>query len=228
VPSESVNLGYSGSFLPSHHVVPNPVDIDKFLPNATASVTDLHLLLCVGQMRNEKGHLVLLQAFASIAPEFPEWNLRFVGEGELREQLERKIVTLRLQQRVQLACTSHDVRAEYVAASIVALPSYYESFGLVAAEALASGRAVIGFEDCQGIAEMIENGQNGMLIEPGEDRVASLANGLRQLMSDSKLRDRLGKQGPRSVQRFALEDVVTAWENLLAGLVARNRRGEAR
>jgi glycosyltransferase involved in cell wall biosynthesis len=106
--------------------------------------------------------------------------------------------------------------AEYAAASLVALPSRYESFGLVAAEALASGRALLAFDDCLGIAEIVENGRNGILVSARGERVAHLADGLRRLMGDAALRARLGAAGPSSVQRFDLPQVIDAWEAFLA------------
>ena len=105
---------------------------------------------------------------------------------------------------------------EYAAASVVAMPSRWESFGLATAEALASARPVIGFADCPGTNELIDDGVNGLLVEGGDHRVSHLVAGLRRLMLDASLRDALGARGPASVARFRGEEVTPVWEDFFA------------
>jgi len=168
----------------------------------------------------------ILRAFARVSGRFPDWTLRIVGDGDLRAQIEAEIDRLALRERVVLAGTTRDIASEYAIASLVVIPSLYESFGLVAAEALAAGRPVLAFDSCLGLAEMMRDGRNGLLVSGGGDRVAALASGLEALMGDRALRVRLGAAGPDSVQRFSVANVVDAWEQLflqLAGSPHRRR-----
>ena len=202
------------------HVLPNPIDLNQY-SRSKAPTAPPHLL-SVGRLDEEKNHIDLIRAFAQVSPDFPEWTLRIIGEGELREFLEAEIVRLGIQSRVTLPGVSRDVAAAYAAASVVVLPSLYESFGLVAAEALASERPVLSFDNCLGIAEMVKNEKNGILVSGGggsAKRVSNLAEGLARLMDDSELRVNLGHKGPASVQQYALQNVVDSWERFLLSLV---------
>jgi glycosyltransferase involved in cell wall biosynthesis len=98
------------------------------------------------------------------------------------------------------------------------MPSLYESFGLATAEALAHGLPAVGFADCPGTNELIENEVNGLLV-PAGDRVAGLAAALSRLIEDSDLRRRLGQAGPQSVARFSVDTIVAQWEELLRRVV---------
>jgi glycosyltransferase involved in cell wall biosynthesis len=107
-----------------------------------------------------------------------------------------------------------DVDREYAAAQLLVTPSRYESFGLVTGEAMSAGLPVIGFADCPGTNELIENGKNGLLVQ-ADDRVEGLAAALRRLMSSAELRVKLGAAGPGSVERFQPDAIVGRWKALL-------------
>lgn len=94
-------------------------------------------------------------------------------------------------------------------------PSYHpaEYFELVAAEALVSGLPVIGFVDCPGTNRLIKNGVTGILVSPGDDRVAALAESLS--LGDSELRERLGAAGG-DVGPYGIEAVLERCMALLA------------
>lgn len=219
VPSNPVRAQHPASIRPRVHVIPNAVACAQFAVVAPPPSRRQPLVLSAGRFMAQKNHVELLRAFASLADRFPDWSLKIVGDGELRADLEAEVIRLSLSHRVTLPGVARDMASEYAAASIVALPSLYESFGLVAAEALASGRPLIAFDHCLGIAEMVQNGVNGLLVPSTRDRVAHFASGLEQLMADSALRKRLAAAGPASVQRFALDGVLDTWESLLTRLV---------
>ena len=172
-------------------------------------------VLAVGRFFVEKNHKDLIAAFSQAATDFDGWTLRLAGDGELREELERQVRELGLSAKVQFAGTVRDIASEYAHADIVAVPSLHESFGLVTAEALAAGRPVVGFADCPGTRELVEHERNGLLVGVEPDRASALAAGLRRLMADEELRDRLGEAGPASIDRFSPGRVVDRWEQLL-------------
>lgn len=220
VPSEALLHQHSPAVRRFVHVLPNTVDIDTFIACQTTHPVQPPVILTVGRLMAEKNHLDLIRAFALLADEFPDWSLKIVGDGVLRSQLEGEITRLGLQQRITMPGVVRDVTKEYAGSSFVVLPSLYESFGLVAAEALASGRALLAFDHCLGIAEMVESGRNGLLVTAKPDRITSLADGMKRLMTDRKLREHLAAAGPPSVQRYAMMNVITQWEKWLLDHVA--------
>lgn len=218
VPTAAIRQEHAAHLRGKVHVLPNPVDLERFEAVQDEPPAHPPVILAVGRFMEEKSQVDLIRAFASLAAEFPQWQLRLVGEGPLRPLLEGEAERLGLGDRVRMPGVSRDVPAEYAAASIVAIPSRYESFGLVAAEALASRRAVIGFEDCVGIADIVRHEHNGLLAPASEDRVAQLAAGLRRLMNDEGLRVRLAAAGPDSVRRFGAQQVLDLWESFFESL----------
>lgn len=200
-------------------VMPNPVTGLGEADAQSPTEDDKPVLLCVGAFRKEKDHAVLIDAFAGIADAFPEWTLRIVGEGNLRPTLEEQIAAKGFGDRIQLPGSTRNIVAEYQKAAFVVLPSQYESFGLVAAEALGAGRAVLSFSECVGVSALVEDGKNGILVEGGathETRLAALQQGLRKLMGDAEVRQRLGAAGPASIQPYGIEPILDKWETLMS------------
>ncbi len=175
------------------------------------------ILLSVGRLEAQKDQRTLVAAFSQLRADFPEWRLRIVGEGELRPQLERQIAALGIGGRVDLPGSTDLIEEEYVRAQLFVIPSTYESFGLVTAEALAQGLPAVGFADCPGTNELIQPGVNGVLAQ-GADRVAALAASLRTMMSSPDLRLRYGKTAPATVVRFSIDSVTDRWERVLRSL----------
>jgi glycosyltransferase involved in cell wall biosynthesis len=175
-----------------------------------------YILLSVGRLDPQKDQATLIQAFRNLAATWPEWNLKILGEGPLRGELLAKVESLGLEGRVILPGATSNIAAEYRDADVFVLPSRYEAFGLVTVEAMSYGLPVVGFADCSGTNELIEDGINGYLVVPAADRVASLAQVLARLFGDPSLRLRMGESGMRKVTRMgSIFSVGDLWENLL-------------
>jgi glycosyltransferase involved in cell wall biosynthesis len=172
------------------------------------------VLLSVGRLEAQKDHSVLVNAFAQITEKVPDWDLRIVGDGALRAQLEAQILALGLANRVQLPGPTKDIWKEYSSAQLFVMPSRYESFGLATAEALSQGLPVIGFADCPGTNELVRPGENGVLVPPSGDRARSLAGAMLSLMKSEELRGRLAA-GSKPLEEYRLERVLDRWEHVL-------------
>lgn len=172
-------------------------------------------ILAVGRFSERKGHPTLLAAFASLADEFPGWSLRILGDGVLRPVLQREVERLGLQDRVSLPGAVSNVAQEMADASFFTLASKYESFGLVFAEAMACGKASVAFADCQGVSDVIDDGETGLLVK-GIDPVKSMADGLRRLMINEEQRRNMGELAKERVfVRFSIDQICDRWESIL-------------
>lgn len=177
------------------------------------------VLLNVGRFEPQKDQATLVRAFARIAPDHPDWDLRIVGDGSLRPELQSLSVELGIADRVAMPGIAKDIGAEYRAADTFVISSAYEAFGLVTAEAMSHGLPVVGFADCPGTNELIETNRTGVLVDPGRDRIASLASALSKLMADPALRQRLGVAGWEAIDsQFSPKYVCERWEGLLRPL----------
>ena len=138
-----------------------------------------------------------------------------MGKGPLQNDLQNLIFSLGLVERIVLGGVTPDISAEYEEASIFAVPSVYESFGLAMVEAMARGVPAVGFEDCPGINELIVDDVNGYLVQ-GADRILAYAGALRKLMIDRNARERMGMEARKTASKFSIDIIALQWEKFLA------------
>jgi glycosyltransferase involved in cell wall biosynthesis len=169
-------------------------------------------LLFLGDVLEHKGAFDLARAFARVADRFPRLRLAYGGAGAI-EAMRRLAVELGLRGRIE--CTgwleSQRKRAELAGATIFVLPSYMEGMPMALLEAMSFGLPTIA-TPVGGVPEVITPELNGLLVPAGD--IAALAAAIARLMSDSRLRQRLGRAARATIAtRFSLD---TAVERLLA------------
>ena len=170
-------------------------------------------IIAIGRLIRLKGYDLLLSAFAEAAEEFPEWQMDIFGQGPLREELEKQRDQLGLENRVHFRGITTDIDAELERSDIFVLASRIEGFPNVLLEAMAAGVAVIA-ADCRfGPGEIIDDGNNGLLV-PAEN-IPALTQALKRLMSDAGLRGKLGNAARVVQERYAEEKIVNRWKNLI-------------
>lgn len=147
-------------------VIPNTFDAGSFTVRDTPLSADT--LLSVGRLVDVKGHRVLIEALALLAPTRPGLRLRVVGEGPERGSLEALAARLGIADRVTFvgALDRERLAAEYRSADLFVLPSLREGFGVVLLESLASGTPVVA--TASGGPQGIVGPAEGELAEPGD------------------------------------------------------------
>jgi glycosyltransferase involved in cell wall biosynthesis len=152
-------------------VLPMPLVLDR-LPEPSPVPAD-GFVLGVGRLVPEKGFDVLIDAVALFeADERPD--LAIVGVGPERYALAQQAADAEVALHLPGAVAPAELSDWYRRARIVAVPSRREGFGLVAAEAAAAGRAVVG-SAVGGIPVVIKSGVSGLLVEPGDVHALSTA-----------------------------------------------------
>ncbi len=208
--SETIRDSYPAILRGKMVVMPNPVK----KPTGVAMGDAEKMILNVGRLDPQKDQETLIRAFKLLADTHPAWGVKIIGEGALEQRLKSLIAELGLQGRVELVPQTKKIDDFYRSATIFALPSRYESFGLATAEAMSYGVPPVGFADCPGTSELIEDGRTGILVEGG-DRVEAFAEGLAQLMVSPESRAELGTNARNAIARFSPDAVVGGWEALL-------------
>jgi 1,4-alpha-glucan branching enzyme len=180
-------------------VIPNGVDLVQF-PLGDEPPDPLQILY-VGRLVPQKGVDVLLRAFGAVLRRHPGARLLVAGDGQQRLYLERLARFLGVRQRVAfLGWQTRDaVAALYRASAVVAVPSRYEPFGLVALEAMASGRPVV-VGRVGGLPEIVEDEVSGFTVEIGDH--LDLAARLATLLSDPDLARTIGLEARRRAEQF--------------------------
>ena len=144
-----------------------------------------------------------------------QWQLIIVGDGILKKEIESKIKALNLQDSIILKPFTKDIEREYLSASIYAMSSHFEGFGMVLAEASSYGLPCLAFDVKTGPSDIIENEKSGFLVEDND--LQGYADKLMLLMCDENLRFNFGTKAKQLVsEKFSKESVLTLWENLFS------------
>lgn len=206
--AEKMNANWA---LHNLETIPNP--LARELPAISEICGERsNVLLSVGRLSREKGHDILLDAWADVREEFPGWRLRLVGDGPERNRLEAQATRLGLSSCLEFAGPARPVWPEYLSARIFVLPSRREGFPNALLEALACGCVCIASDCNSGPAELLKNGVLGQLYAPNtaEELAAALRSALRQSSSGANL---MAAEEVRS--QYAIDTIVDQWTGML-------------
>jgi glycosyltransferase involved in cell wall biosynthesis len=148
-----------------------------------------------GRFVHQKGVDMLLRAFATVVERVPQVRLLLAGDGPERQAVDRLIIELGVSSHVSLLghLPRVEVERHFASAWVQVVPSRFaESFGLVAVEAMMRGTAVVA-SACDGLTEIVRDGQTGFLVPPGNAR--ALSEALVRVLSNRELAEHLGKAG---------------------------------
>lgn len=174
-------------------------------------------VISIGRYTSDKGNDLLLQAWAIVEKQMPEWTLDIYGNGD-KEPYQKQIVELNIdRQRCHLHGPVTDVKKEYLSSSVFVLPSRFEGFGLVLIEAMACGVPVVSFDCDNGPRSIITNGVDGYLI-PSFD-IDAYAEKLILLMRDENLRRQMGKNARKTASRYDIDKIGQQWKQLFDELI---------
>ncbi|WBH17911.1 glycosyltransferase family 4 protein [Sphingomonas radiodurans] len=201
---------------------PNAVDVRPLVSSEPTASTILAVSR-LGAGEREKHVDKLIRALPSVISAIPDARLVVIGEGQLRGQLQELAVALEVSAHVALpgAVSREALDRAYAEASVFALPSAKEGFGIVYLEAWTTGLPVIG-ANRGAAAEVIEDGVDGFTIDP-ED-VPALANALIALLGDRARAAAMGAAGRAKVERLYSGEAFVANLGALLTDVARDRR----
>ena len=176
---------------------------------------DPPVILGFGRLVRDKGFDLAVRAFGSVRRRFPRARLVLAGEGAARPGLEQLVAELGLSESVSFlgAVPPDRVPALLDAASVVIVPSRWsEPFGLVALEAALMARPVVAAR-VGGLAEAVEDGTSGLLVEP--ESSVSLAEAMLYLLENPVLADRMGSTArERALQQFSWGRCVDEYDRL--------------
>lgn len=161
----------------------------------------------IAQFIPRKGHHFLLDVLPEVLEKYPDLQVRLFGQGPLTEEIESRIRHENLQGRVQLTGFRNDLERWLSCLDLVVHPAEMEGLGVSLLQAAAAGIAIIG-NRAGGIPEIVRDGENGLLIEPG-DKVG-WTNAMISLLSDAGLRQKMAEKGREIVTMHFSPKVMVA------------------
>ncbi|ACU06837.1 glycosyltransferase [Flavobacteriaceae bacterium 3519-10] len=190
-------------------VIPNPAEItDDRGPLIHKKI------LAAGRISPVKNFGDLIQAFAQLSADFPDWQLHFWGEDYIGTQakLQSQIDCLALADRICFMGVTDNLKARMQKYSIYAMTSETECFPMVLLESLSAGLPVVSYDSLTGPRHIIKDGEDGF-IAPHKN-LDIFTEKLRLLMRDENLRQQMGSKGRINVQRFSIDKVMQQWKDL--------------
>ncbi len=192
--------------------IPNAINKKKF-----ENVRDLALqkhrmphektILFVGRLTPQKGIEYLIRAVPLILKNHPDGKVIIVGEGWLRDSLERLASSIDKSERILFTgfLSEYELRNIMVSSDVLVLPSIYEPFGIVALEGMAAGIPVVASR-IDGLAEIISHDENGVLVYPKNPE--SIAWGVSRVLSNQNYAENLVRNAKKKLLETYNWDVI--------------------
>jgi len=193
-------------------IIPNGVDLDWIAFGEKRTFSDQRLLkgpviASVGRVTKSKGFQYLIQALPIVSQQFPEAKVVIAGEdfgflGDLRQLahdagVEKSVIFARL--------SREEIKGLYMDCDIVAIPSIYEGFPLVALEAMACGKPLVA-SDVGGLRDIIVPNMNGLLVPPADPE--KLAGAIISLIQNEHLSRDIGRRNACEAKKYSWDMIV--------------------
>lgn len=171
-------------------------------------------IAAVGRIDKNKNQKMLIEAFADIAMDYPDWCVRLYGEGEEAQFLKEYVNEKGLEKQIFFMGQVSNVAERIKEVSVFVLPSKCEGMPNALIEAMTLGTAVVSTDcPCGGPADLIDNGKNGILI-PVDDQNA-LKDALIRLIEDENYRREMAQNASEIRNRLHPDIVNKQWEDYL-------------
>ncbi|MEJ8734542.1 glycosyltransferase [Mediterraneibacter sp. ICN-202921] len=189
-------------------IIKNGVDITKFYSGKKASTLTL---INVGRFSPQKNHKLLIKCMANILKENKNIKLVLIGEGELKNEIEQLVSELKLNENVHFTGNVSNVEEYLAAADIYVMTSDYEGLPLSVIEAMAAGLPIVTTK-AGGVVNLVKDGQNGILVDVGDEE--AISDAVLNLIKDSEKRQEMGEKSQELAKEYSVERMVEEYEKL--------------
>ena len=202
-------------------IIQNPIFPSEDRANPGLSEKKNFQILFVGRLDPvQKQPAMLINAFARVAMNHPNWNLKIVGDGEAHETLKKLIHNTGLTSRIKLVPSTLTIKTLFMESDLFVIPSLWEGSPNSLAEAMAHGLPAVGF-DVDGVKQLIQHNITGWIV-PTIDQVA-LSNTLVQAMSAPKHLAKLGNEAQKATLLQTASVTYARWHKLITSADKKNK-----
>ena len=191
-------------------IVANGVTLEKYLPKKEYGLLDPVSLIHVGSFSPVKNHMCMIEAVQRLRDEGVSVRLRLVGDGMLRDEIERKIVECKLNEYVELCGVSSEIHKKLIESDIFVFPSKWEGIPMSLIEAMGTGLPIVA-SNVGGIKDMLKNEETALLINPASEE---LALAIVRLINDYGLRKTIGINAYKQSRKYSATTMASAYEKI--------------
>lgn len=191
--------------------IPNTLD---YYPKKVSDLEEKRII-SVGRLSEEKGYLDLIDVFSLVHQVYPDWKLDIIGDGNQKENLQKKIEEYGLNDFIILHGFQNK---EYInqllqKSSVYVMCSYTESFGIVLLEAFSFGIPCVAFDSARGATEIISNNWDGYLIKDRNKEI--MAKKVCELISNPNRRIIMGANGIKKANEYSMDEIRKYWIQII-------------
>lgn len=196
----------------------NILVISNPLPFNTEITSKLNhkIVLAVGRQSYQKAYDRLLKSWHIVHKKHPDWNLEIYGKIDENLKLQTQANNLGIGDTVNFHKPVKNIEDKYEQASIYAMSSRFEGFGMVLIEAMSYGLPCVSFDCPYGPSDIITDYKDGILIENGN--IQSFADAIIKLIENQSLRQDMGENAQVKAQNYVPEKIMQKWDALFKSL----------
>lgn len=192
-------------------VIFNPIDLGDYEGKALIE-KKAKKIVSVGRIIKQKNPALLINAFAKISDNYPDYTLHFYGDGDMLEEMQKKTKELNIGDKVVFEGSVSDVFEQIKDASLFVMTSNYEGMPNALLEAMCLGLPCIS-TNVSGAADVISNGDNGILINIGDEN--ELVNKINLILSDSTIAETYAREAVRLSEELKVEKILDEWMSFI-------------
>lgn len=198
-------------------IIPNPIDI-KDNKGLALKTKKENLIVNVARLMPQKNQSMLIDAFSEIHKDYPDYKLTIYGEGLYRNELEKKINSLDLEEYISLPGNEKDILNKIAKAKVFVSSSNYEGMSNSLIEAMCIGLPVITTK-VSGTEDLIENNKNGIIINVDDKK--ALVKELKELLEDDNKQYLLGNEATKIVDKLDSNTISNRWIDLINSIMTK-------
>ncbi len=194
-------------------VIPNPVSLKNLSILKSNGSPNGRKVIAMGRLHPQKGFDTLIEAFSKLDSNYSDWKLCIWGQGDHKENLIQLRDSLGLKDRVAFPGVTNQPLDEMKKSDLFVLSSRFEGFPNVLVEAMAVGLPVLSFNCVSTIKDIIQNGENGVIVDKKDSE--GLSTAMMEIMADESKRKSLGNKAKDVLNKFSMDKVMSKWEKVI-------------
>ena len=191
-------------------VIYNGINLSNCIPKSDYSIKEKFTILHIGRFEEVKNHKTLVKAFSKFHHMYPNSELKLIGDGTERENMENLVHQLKIKDNVKFLGLQSNVYGYLHDADAFTLPSIYEGIPMTLIEAMGTGLPIVA-SNVGGIPNMLENEKSALLIEPSEDE---LFTAFERLYLNESLRKTIGINAKNRSIAFSSKEMAEKYKEI--------------